>query len=329
MRQQQFEALHGAEWEEMEALLDAAPRGSGRRTANAPDPMRLPRLYRLVCGHYAAVRSRHYSPALAARLRALVLRGHRRLYRRSDPWLWRIIGFFVEVFPATLRRYQRYFWLSLLLFVGPGLFMGFGAYFNPDLIYSVLPAENVAQMEAMYDPASRQVGRTEARAAETDFQMFGFYIKNNIGIGFRTFAGGMLAGLGTLFFLVFNGLVLGGVAGHLTRLGYTETFWPFVSGHGAFELTAIVICGAAGLVLAHAIVNPGQATRPEALKRAARPALVLAMGAAGMLLVAAFVEAFWSPAPLPPTVKFAVAGALWALVAAYLTWMGRGRFEAG
>lgn len=325
MRQQQFEALYEPVWAALEEMLETPARRGREHPAEALDAAQLPRLYRQVCGHYAAARSRHYSPALVSRLHALVLDGHRRLYRRSDPWGWRIIGFFLELFPATFRQYQRYFWLALLLFLGPGLFMGIGSFHNPDLIYSVLDPANIADMEEMYDPANRHIGRTSARAAETDFQMFGFYIKNNIGIGFRTFAGGILAGLGTLFFLVFNGLVLGGVSGHLTRLGFNETFWPFVSGHGAFELTAIVISGAAGLVLAGAILNPGQATRTEALRRKARPALVLAMGAAGMLLIAAFVEAFWSSAPLDPAVKYTAAAVFWGLVAGYLGLVGGGR----
>ena len=118
---------------------------------------------------------------------------------------------------------------------------------------------------------------------------------------------------------------LGGVAGHLSRLGYNETFWPFVSGHGAFELTAIVICGAAGLMLGHAILAPGQRTRVMALKQQAVEALRLVMGAALMLLVAAFIEAFWSSSQLAPVVKYAVAAFLWGLVVFYLGWMGRTR----
>ena len=107
--------------------------------------------------------------------------------------------------------------------------------------------------------------RSAERSAETDFVMFGYYIANNIGIGFRTFAGGILFGIGTLFLLVYNGLVIGGVAGHLTAIGYRDTFWSFVSAHGAFELTAIAVCGAAGLRLARAVLAPSQYSRARAL----------------------------------------------------------------
>jgi uncharacterized membrane protein SpoIIM required for sporulation len=179
-------------------------------------------------------------------------------------------------------------------------------------------------MEAMYDPQNKAVGRDASRASETDFQMFGFYIMNNISIGFRTFASGLLLGIGTLVILFYNGVTIGAVAGHLTQMGFGETFWPFVSGHSAFELTAIVICGCAGLVLASAIFSPGLMTRSEALVRAGRESIVLVLGAAMMLLIAAFIEAFWSSSvSIAPSVKYTVAALLWMLVIGFLTFSGR------
>ncbi len=124
--------------------------------------------------------------------------------------------------------------------------------------------------------------------------MFGFYIMNNIGIAFQTFASGVLLGLGSLFFLLFNGLMIGSVAGHLTQIGYVQTFWPFVIGHGAFELTAITFAGAAGLKLGWALLAPGRLTRGEALRLAARRSVQLIAGVIVLLLLAAFTEACWS-----------------------------------
>ena len=153
--------------------------------------------------------------------------------------------------------------------------------------------------------------------------MFGYYIYNNISVGFRTFAGGILAGVGTVLLLLFNGVVIGGVAGHLSQLGYLDTFWPFVSGHGSFELTAIVICGAAGLLMAHGLIAPGQLSRFQALKKKALEAVALVMGAALMLVVAAFIEAFWSASGAASEIKYSVAAVLWLIVIVYLTLAGR------
>ncbi len=256
MRQQSFEQQYGDQWQTLKLLLDDLALSRRKSRLSADELEQLPHLYRQVCNHYALARSRHYSPALVSQLHDLVLRGHRRLYRRRGAGLWRLVAFIASGFPVTLRRNACYFWLATALFLLPGLLVGGYCYSNPEIIYSVLDSAEVASMESMYDPANRKPGREMERSSETDFVMFGVYISNNIGIGFRTFAGGVLYGVGTLFLLLFNGVVIGAVAGHLTRVGYQDTFWPFVSGHGSFELTAIVICGAAGLMLAHALSPP-------------------------------------------------------------------------
>ncbi|HEX4937885.1 MAG TPA: stage II sporulation protein M, partial [Candidatus Kapabacteria bacterium] len=152
-----------------------------------------------------------------------------------------------------------------------------------------------------------------------DFVMFGFYIKNNIGIGFQTFASGILLGIGALFHLIFNGVAIGTVAGYLTELGHTETFWPFVVGHGAFELTGIAISGAAGLKLGYGLLCPGRLTRRQSLINAAREAMPLVYGVFFLLLIAAFVEAFWSSSTnLPDTAKYVAGASFWLLVISYL-----------
>src|SRR5262249_27965486 len=149
-----------------------------------------------------------------------------------------------------------------------------------------------ATFHQMYDPANRRLG---SREADSSLMMFGFYIWNNIRIGFQTFAGGLLFGVGSLWFLGANGIIIGAVAGYLTQVGYSQTFWSFVAGHSSLELTAIVIAGAAGLRLGLAVIAPGNLSRRAALVAAARPGVRLMYGAAIMFLAAAFVEAFWSP----------------------------------
>jgi uncharacterized membrane protein SpoIIM required for sporulation len=156
--------------------------------------------------------------------------------------------------------------------------------------------------------------------------MFGFYIWNNVRIGFQTFAGGLLFGVGSVWFLGANGVIIGAVAGYLTEVGYAETFWSFVSGHSSPELLAIVISGAAGLRLGMALVAPGGLSRKAALVAAAKPAVRLMYGAAIMFMFAALVEAFWSPlTEFPFQVKIGVGLAGWALALAYFLFAGRGR----
>lgn len=323
MRQHQFEAAYQAQWEQLAQLLIELEKPKRKRTIAAELLEQLPHLYREACNHYALAQSRRYSPALEAQLHDLVLRSHRQLYRRRSALLWRLINFIAVDFPQAFRANVAFFWLATALLFMPGLLIGGYIYNKPELVYSVMDESQVAMYEEMYDPSNRKLGRSKKRTAETDLYMFGFYIKNNISVGFRTFAGGMLLGIGTILLLVFNGIAMGSVAGHLTRMGYSDTFWPFVSGHGAFELTAIVICGAAGLLLAHAIVSPGQLTRVEALKNKANEAIKLVMGSVIMLLIAAFLEAFWSSSNLDSSIKYSAAALFWTMVIIYFALAGR------
>jgi len=221
-----------------------------------------------------------------------------------------------------VRAHWRYMLVAGLVFALPLLLLGLATFFDPGLVLSVHDAQAARQYDHMYGPGSAPLGRE--RGADSDWVMFGHYIKNNIGIAFQCFAGGVFVGIGSLFFLAFNGAAAGSVAGYLTARGHGEAFYSFVVTHGAFELTAIVISGAAGLRLGQALLAPGRRSRLEALKLAASEAAVLIYGTIAMLLVAAGVEAFWSSARwVSPMVKYGVGAGCWALVIAYLAAQGR------
>ena len=323
MKQQKFIERNEALWHEIERLIAHLEKPRRQALDEGDSLARFPALYRRLCQHYAVALKRHYSPHLVNRLHRLVVRGHNRLYSVRTEWWRDLLDTVSRRFPRLLRANASLFWLAAALFYLPGIVTGVLSYLDGDLIYSVMPDQAVAHMESMYDPAARQPGRESGRESDTDFEMFGFYILNNISIGFRTFASGLLLGIGSGLILLYNGLVIGSVAGHLTQLGFTSTFWPFVSGHSSLELTAIVICGTAGLMLARAIFRPGQVTRSQALVREGKDAVVLVSGAALMLVLAAFVEAFWSSSGLPPLLKYIVSGLLWLLVIGYLLLAGR------
>ncbi|WP_028877316.1 stage II sporulation protein M [Teredinibacter turnerae] len=314
MKQELFEVQHAPLWEKLESEL----------AEKKPRDTQFPQNFRTVCHHLALAKHRRYSPQLVDRLNALVIDAHHRFYQKNRRFRYQWLDFIVFEFPLAIRRNARFVLLALALFTLPLLVMGVGCYSNSELIYSVAPAEQVQSFESMYDPDAEKIGRE--RDSETDLAMFGFYIKNNIGVSFRTFAGGILFGVGSIFFLVFNGLSIGSVAGHLTQMGYTSTFYPFVVGHGAFELTAIVFSGAAGMKLGYALIAPGRLSHLDALRVAGREAVIIVYGSTLMLIIAAFLEAFWSSsAALPVAVKYSVGGCLWALVAIYFLFAGRAR----
>lgn len=320
MKQALFEARHQAQWQRFGEYLDTLEKGKTLKASSDT----FTRDYRRICNQLALARERGYSSHLVDPLQQLAMRGHQQLYRHRSPIGGQLLGFVLAGFPRMVRAEWRLVAIASLMFFGSllimaGLIQGF-----PDLVYSVLDPQQVAEMESMYDPQARRIGQTAERAAGDDWMMFGYYIMHNIGIAFQTYATGLLLGLGSLFFLFFNGLMIGAVAGHLTGIGYGQTFWSFVIGHGAFELTAIALAGAAGLKLGWALLAPGQLSRGQALRQAAKTSVQLIYGVMLFLLIAAFIEAYWSSMRWPqPAVKYTVGAALWALVIAYLVFAGR------
>jgi uncharacterized membrane protein SpoIIM required for sporulation len=129
---------------------------------------------------------------------------------------------------------------------------------------------------------------------------------NNIRVAFVAFAGGVLCGVGTVYVLISNGLLLGGVLGAAQFYGVAPLLWGFISPHGYLELTCIVIAGAAGLMLGDAVLRPGLLRRRDALAHAARSAVELLGGAAPVLVVAGLIEGFISPSELPLEVRLAI-----------------------
>ncbi|HEY7774579.1 MAG TPA: stage II sporulation protein M [Marinagarivorans sp.] len=315
MKQRAFEQRYEGVWRELEVALT---RQKGR------DDGAFPERYRELCHHLAIAKQRRYSPQLIERLNTLVTQGHHYFYSHTYRGRLQWLEFVLRGFPRVVRANRLFVYVATALFVGPLLLMGLACYLNAEFVYSVLGVGDVAMMESMYEPGEQKAGRQ--RASDTDIYMFGFYIKNNIGISFQTFAGGILFGVGSIFFLMYNGIYIGAVAGHLAQAGYGSTFFPFVAGHGSFELTAIVLSGAAGLKLGCALICPGDQRMKFALKAAGKDAILIMYGAIIMLLIAAFIEAFWSSSTsIPALVRYAVGLCLWALVIGYFVASGRRR----
>ncbi len=326
-----FEALHQDEWAELEDLLNrAAGRGVNKPALTAdPQPStvdgaRVAALYRRACEHLALARARAYPAYIIDRLERLTSNAHQLIYSRREFGLERLKEMAAVDFPCAVRKQLPYVWVATAVFVLPTIIIGLLVYARPELILSLVSAETASQFEQMYSPKADSIGRV--REASTDWMMFGFYIRNNVGVAFQCFAGGLLAGLGTLFFLAYNGAYAGAIAGYLTARGLSSTFYSFVATHSAFELTAIVLSGAAGLRIGHSWLAPGRRTRQHALVVACQECTVILYGITVMLIIAAMFEAFWSSAHwLPPPVKYASAAICWIAVIGYFVSQGRGQ----
>ena len=326
MKQIEFENRHSVFWTQMERLL-LKLNSSAEPIVDNDGELEIdsfPQNYRVLCQHLAMAKSRRYATGLISRLNSLVQQGYETLYGQSINKRGSLLEFLVYGFPASLRANANFLWLAAAVFVVPFVLMMIAVMLNDQIIYSVMDASSVRSMESMYDPDLKKFGRE--RQSSTDVFMFGYYIQNNIGIGFKSFAMGIFWGIGSLFILAYNGLVIGAVTGHLTALGFVDTFYPFVVGHGSFELTAIVFSGAAGLKLGFSLLSPGAYTRSKALKIAAKDAIKMMYGVFLMLLIAAFIEAFWSSSgSMPNFIKYSVGGLLWFLVYYYCFFFARSR----
>lgn len=322
MKQSLFESRHQQEWQTFAEQLKQLEQGK----AKAAEVADFPHQYRRLCQHLALAQERGYSSYLIDPLQQLALRGHSQLYRHRSQLAANVLAFLLADFPRLVREQWRFVLIAGLLFFGSLLGIALLVYLFPDLIYSIVSPQQVAEMQNMYDPEASRLGRAAERAASEDWMMFGYYVMHNIGIAFQTFAAGLLFGLGSVFFLIFNGMVIGAVSGHLTDIGYGQTFWSFVVGHGAFELSAITLAGAAGLQLGWSLIAPGRLARSEALRLAARKSVRMLCGVMVFLLIAAFIEAYWSSTTsIEPWIKYLVGATLWLLVAAYLILAGRTR----
>jgi uncharacterized membrane protein SpoIIM required for sporulation len=320
----QFESQYSADWQALEAQVRQCLESGNRRRKGegALHGEQFTALYRRCCEQLALARERAYPAYLTERLEHVTADAHQLIYQHRSFSLSGLTELLLRTFPRSVRQHRWYVLVATLLFVVPTLVTGWLVYRQPELILAVVEAPAAAQFEEMYSGSAESIGRR--RNVDTDWQMFGFYIRNNISVAFQCFAGGLFLGIGSIFFLALNGALGGAVGGYLTERGLGENFYSFVVTHAAFEITAIVLSGAAGLRIGHALLAPGRMSRRESLVKATREVVPMIYGFAIMLLIAAAIEGFWSSArwiPLP--IKYGVAGVCWMGVLMYLFRQGR------
>lgn len=308
----EFVRHHEPTWNELDHLL-----ARGRLDGNALS--RLSALYRSVCSDLMTARAAGFGTDLIGHLDGLAARAHAALYGHGRRRWQAGLRLLLTDFPRRLRDSAPFMLAAGLLFFVP-FALGLGSTLvSPRFAEAVLPA---SELEAMAEMYSNSV--SAGRETGTNAAMAGFYVMNNVGIAFRCFATGIFYGIGSIFFLVYNGLSIGTVVGHVTSVGHGQNILAFICGHAAYELGAIVISGAAGLRLGYALIATGTLTRLGSLRVAALGTVPLITGAAAMLLIAAAVEAFWSPSSIPYTVKYVFGAASFVLVLAFWVFAARG-----
>ena len=278
-------------------------------------------LYRGVTADLARARTYGASPGLLGTVQRWAGAGHNLLYRSSGRVAVSLGQWIGGEFPRAVRRFHRQVLLAALLLFGPMTATYLAVQDRPAL-GRVLAAGLLARAEAAdeNDPDATYQGEVSVSALPSFSSRV---MTNNIQVTFTTFAGGLLAGVGTLLVLVSNGIGIGAAIGVYANEGVARLIMAFVFPHGFIELAAICIAGGAGFGLGSAILMPGRRSRADALRERARAFLTLLAGAVLMLVVAGLIEGYYSPLALPNAAKFAFGSATGVLLAVYFGLAGR------
>ena len=287
----------------------------GLRSLSHPELRDLGLLYRQAAADLSAVRADRSSRTLEQYLNKLSARAHNFVYsgpRTSLAGLWQ---FMVHGYPRLLRRLSGYVWLATAITLTAAALGICVTLVHPQFGEIFLGAE---KMEGI-----RQHHLWMDSILSVKPQASSAIMTNNIGVCFAAFAMGITAGLGTVYLLFFNGLMLGTIATVCARYHLSLSLWSFIAAHGALELPSIMLAGAAGLRLAAGILFPGMLRRKDALALAGLEAIQLVAGTIPLLTIAGTLEAFLSPTHAPNALKFGVGALLFAGLCLWLSEGGR------
>jgi uncharacterized membrane protein SpoIIM required for sporulation len=296
-------------WRRLEELVDR----SGRRGVAALDHDELQELgllYRQTASDLATVREDITSRPFTSYLNQLLARAHNLIYMGKRPNWTGVVRFYRETYPQIFRETFPLVFLSALIFIAGGIAGAVVMLRDPGFAHQILGPQMVETIEKreMWTHSILAVKPMAASGIMT----------NNIMVGFLMFAAGISAGLGTIWMLITNGLLMGVLAVATTRAGMALQLWDFVAAHGALELPAIFIAAGAGLEIARGLLFPGMLPRKDSLRLAGSQAAKLLLGTIPLLVVAGVIEAFISPVKIATPLKFMLSAVLFTALALYL-----------
>ena len=304
-------------WQRLEELLDLLDRASLRRL-NREEVRELGRIYRRTASDLAIARAESRDPRLINYLNSLVIRAHGRIYRADAQGGKRIRNFFARELPRTFRRTWRYTAVSFSVFAIFATFSFVATNLDPE--FSELVGVNPALREIYIETKTHW---WESLNEEGNQIGAANIMQNNIRVTIMTFALGAMLGLGTIYYLAYNGANIASVLALTYQAGFGNDLVTFMVGHGVMELSCIFIAGGAGLLIGSAMILPGDLSRADALKTRGMEAVRLMMGVAVLLVVAAIIEGFISPAPINPRIKFGIGALTGLALYSYLLFAGR------
>jgi uncharacterized membrane protein SpoIIM required for sporulation len=304
-------------WRRLEDLLGMMS-GTGLRGLSRMEVREFGELYRRAASDLAIARAETRDPKLINYLNSLVIRAHGKIYRAENQGLDLVWRFFTREFPRTWRSNSNYIAIAFAIFAGFAIF-GFAAtWWNLEFL-DFVSLSGVTDAIKSNDEwwrslnQANQVGATEI-------------LSNNIVVTIRVFAMGALFGVGAVYNLAFEGARLGSIFAACYKLNppFGNSLASFVVGHGVIELSTIMFCAGAGMMIGYAIINPGDLTRRQALKKKGMEAAKIVTGCAFLLVIAGTIEGFLSPSGLPAAIKIGTGLGTGIAMYSYLLLAGRG-----
>lgn len=308
-----FVALRSPRWHRLEELV-------ARRRLTGSEIDEFSALYQATAGDLSAVRSRAPSPALIARLSALLGRA-RSLSTGVHEARWSHISRFVAVsLPAAFYRLRWWTVAAMLAFIVVGVAYGAWLTWTPGAL------DAVASPAARADYANQAFEAYYSDRSAPDFT--GQVWSNNAFIAVQMIAYGV-TGFMTAYVLIANAAAVGQAGAIMAEADRLDVFFALILPHGQLELTAIFIACAAGLKLCWAWVRPGPRPRSQALAQEGRALITVAVGLVVVLGVSGVIEGFVPRSSLPAGVKIAIGSLALAGYWTYTLVLGRAAFASG
>lgn len=320
-----FRAEREASWRELEAIVGRLE-ARGPRALSPEELTRLPALYRGALSSLSVARAISLDQNVLDYLESLSGRAYLAVYATRRRLGEALADFFVRRFPRAVRAHAAHLALAGALLV-LGAATGFALTSrDAERFYAfVAPAYAQGRGPASSTESLREVLYADRDAARMVKSFAMFLFQHNARIGLLAFAVGFAGGVPAALLLFSNGLVLGAFAALYAGRGLGVEFFAWVLPHGVTELTAVALCGAAGLALGQALVFPGREERLAGLARRGREAGVVALGAVALFFAAALVEGVFRQLVHAVPVRYAVALGSAAVLWAWLALAGRGR----
>lgn len=325
LRSYEFRREREATWKELDDLVTQVER-KGIKSLSSKQLSRLPVLYRATLSSLSVARTISLDQNVLRYLESLAGRAYFCVYgtRRH---MREVIGeFFRESFPNAVRAARWQIALAALAMI-----LGAVAAFvmtarDQDKFYTFVGAEyaqgrnpgsSTADLKAaLYDEVSSSQVLTTFAAS---------LFSHNAKIGIMSFALGFALGLPVFILMFLNGTILGAFAALYHERGLSADLWGWLLPHGVTELSAIVLCGGAGLVLAQSLVFPGHYKRLQNLALRGRDAGQIVLGAVIMFFIAGLIEGIFRQTVQSMAIRYAVATTTAAFWIYYFGFVGRRR----